>query len=114
MSCFDCRYYTGLEILPCGVNPVTAASSPEEGCSDWQPSLGDNYKPVDLEVTGGSLYQPPQAWLDRNPPEPPERFWDKPAFWLIFYCLLLLVPLGLSQWNTNEPTSRPGEVRLNK
>ena len=36
MSCFDCRYFTGLEILPCGVDPIAAANSPELGCRDWQ------------------------------------------------------------------------------
>ena len=36
MSCFYCRYYTGLQILPCGVDPITAANSPELGCRDWE------------------------------------------------------------------------------
>ena len=111
MSCFDCRYYTGEDYLACGVDPVTAASSPEEGCRDWQP-VDDNYRPVDLEVTGAE-YHPPQAWLERNQPEP-ERFWHKPAFWLIFYAFIFFVPLGLSQWNTKNEPSRPCEVRLNK
>ena len=37
MSCFDCRFYTGEDYLACGVDPITAATSPEEGCRDWQP-----------------------------------------------------------------------------
>ena len=36
MSCFDCRFYTGEDYLACGVDPITASSSPEEGCRDWQ------------------------------------------------------------------------------
>ena len=49
MSCYSCKYYTGEGLLPCGVDPITATSSPEEGCRDWQPT-GDNYKPVPLKV----------------------------------------------------------------
>ena len=37
MSCFNCRFYTGENFLACGVDPITASSSPEEGCRDWQP-----------------------------------------------------------------------------
>lgn len=37
MSCFDCRFYTGEDFLACGVDPITAANSPELGCRDWQP-----------------------------------------------------------------------------
>ena len=36
MSCFDCRFYTGEDYLACGVDPITAANSPELGCRDWQ------------------------------------------------------------------------------
>ena len=38
MSCFDCRFYTGEDYLACGVDPITAANSPELGCRDWQPT----------------------------------------------------------------------------
>lgn len=38
MSCFDCRFYTGEDYLACGVDPITAANSPELGCRDWQPN----------------------------------------------------------------------------
>ena len=38
MSCFKCRFYTGENFLACGVDPITASSSPEEGCRDWQPN----------------------------------------------------------------------------
>ena len=38
MSCYNCRFYTGEDYLACGVDPITASSSPEEGCRDWQPT----------------------------------------------------------------------------
>ena len=36
MSCFDCKYFTGEDYLACGVDPITAANSPELGCRDWE------------------------------------------------------------------------------
>ena len=38
MSCYNCRFYTGEDYLACGVDPITASSSPKEGCRDWQPT----------------------------------------------------------------------------
>ena len=44
MSCFDCRFYTGEDYLACGVDPITAANSPELGCRDWEPTqLAEQY-----------------------------------------------------------------------
>ena len=36
MPCYDCKYYTGEDFLACGVDPITAATSPEEGCREWE------------------------------------------------------------------------------
>ena len=37
MSCFDCRFYTGEDYLPCTVDRITAAKSPDLGCLQWLP-----------------------------------------------------------------------------
>ena len=37
MSCYECRFYTGEDLAACGWNPQIAASSPEEGCWEFQP-----------------------------------------------------------------------------
>jgi len=36
MSCFNCKFYTGSYYVACAVDPITAASSPREGCRDWE------------------------------------------------------------------------------
>ena len=38
MPCYDCKYYTGEDYISCGVDPITAANSPELGCRDWEPT----------------------------------------------------------------------------
>ena len=44
MPCYDCRFYTGEDYLACGVDPITAANSPELGCRDWEPTqLAEQY-----------------------------------------------------------------------
>jgi len=80
MSCFNCRYYTGLQILPCGVDPITAASSPEEGCREWQPyDDGDDYTPTNLEVRGR-----PWEWA------------DTPLFNIISYCAFVVIAITVA------------------
>ena len=37
-SCYGCKFYSGEKFLACAVDPVTAATSPEEGCKDWEPA----------------------------------------------------------------------------
>ena len=88
MSCYDCKYYTGERALLCAVDPITATSSPEEGCRDWQPAPKPK-REVDIHTVGVGI--------------------------AITYVIVLL---GLAQWNnySNCYNCRPGsgEIRLNK
>ena len=51
MRCFKCKYYSGELFLSCAIDPITAATSPREGCRNWEPKGEDDYQPVVLRVT---------------------------------------------------------------
>ena len=80
MNCKNCAFFTGEDFLPCAVDPVTATNSPEEGCRDWQQKREEKY----VEV---------------------ERFYHKPAFWLVVAITYLLVLVGAAYEYNAKPTN---------
>ena len=38
MRCYNCKYYSRDLFLSCAIDPITASSSPKEGCRDWEPN----------------------------------------------------------------------------
>ena len=81
MSCKKCAFFTGEDFLPCAVDPVTATSSPEEGCRDWQQKEEVKYTET-------------------------EEFYHKPVFWLVVAITYLLVLVGAAyEYNNAKPTN---------
>ena len=80
MSCYDCNYYTGEPLLPCGVDPITASSSPEEGCSNWENPWGFWEWMMRIVDDDGTGSVPIDGWsllvCDYVPPSP--AVWYEP------------------------------------